>query len=272
LAVVDVNNQLLAFDLQGKQKWKVNLGAEVISPPVGAGRHIVVRSLDYTVLNYATDNGALRWRFARPLPPLTLRIHSGVDVVANRVFAGFPGGRVVGLDLATGGLVWEGVLANPTGTTEVERIADITGQPFYNLREICAATFQGRIGCLDGVNGRVVWSQAFSAPLGASVDERYVVAQNELGDVFAFSRANGQEVWRVPYFQRRGAQTPVAMGRSVVVTDVQGYVHFVDRDTGRTLARTRLGSVGMASRPVVLDGGELLVQSRKGDLALLVIQ
>lgn len=36
VAVIDVNNNLIAFDLDGKQKWQANIGADVSSVPVGA--------------------------------------------------------------------------------------------------------------------------------------------------------------------------------------------------------------------------------------------
>ncbi|HEY1058820.1 MAG TPA: outer membrane protein assembly factor BamB [Limnobacter sp.] len=272
VAVVDANNQLVALDGQGKPKWKVPLAVDSISVPVGTINSILIRGIDFSVNNYASDNGALRWAFTRQLPPLTLRINSTVDVNNARVYAGFPGGRLLGVDLNNGAQVWEGVLASPSGTTEIERITDVTGSPVYNFREVCAASFQGRVGCLDAVNGRSIWSTEFSSPNGASVDDRYVIASNELGDLFAFSRSGGKQVWRVANFQRRQPTAPLAVGRAVAIGDYEGYVHFIDRDTGKTIARTQVGSSAFSSNPQPGDSGELVVQSRKGKLALLSVQ
>lgn len=272
VAVVDANNRLLAYNSEGKPKWQAAVNSDVTSLPVGSGNSILVRGIDFSVRNFSTIDGSSQWTYSRQLPPLTLRINSPVDVNNARVYAGFPGGRLVGLDLNNGDVVWEGILANPTGTTEIERITDVTGMPVYNFREVCAASFQGKLGCLDGTNGRPVWTVDFSAPNGVSVDERYMIAANELGDLFAFSRAAGRQAWRIENFQRREPTTPVEVGRAVAIGDFEGYVHFIERDTGRTLARVRVGSQAFSGQPIAVDANRVLVQSRSGNLALLRIQ
>jgi len=272
VAVVDDANNLLAYDLDGKQKWQVGVGSDVSSVPVGASNTIFVRTIDFSVLAYAASNGGQRWKYSRQLPPLTLRVNTPVDVNNARVYAGFPGGRLVALDLNNGAVVWEGNLASPTGTTEIERISDVTGTPIYNFREVCAASFQGKVGCLDAVTARPIWSSDFSAPSGSSVDDRYMIAPNELGDLFAFSRSGGKQVWRIETFQRRQPTSPTVIGRAVAVGDYEGYVHFIDRDTGKTIARTKVGSSSLTSQAVPVESDALLVQSRGGNLALISVK
>ena len=240
--------------------------------PVGASGVILVRGIDFSVVAYSASNGGQRWKYTRQLPPLTLRTNSPVYVNNARVYAGFPGGRLFALDLNSGAVVWEGALASPRGTTEIERIADVTGTPVYSFREVCAAAFQGKLGCLDAVSARPVWATDFSAPNGASVDDRYMIAANELGDMFAFSRSGGKQVWKIENFQRRQPSTPTAVGRAVAVGDFEGYVHFIERDTGKTIARTRGGSTELASPPVPVDNDALVAQSRGGTLTLISIQ
>ncbi|WP_334120413.1 outer membrane protein assembly factor BamB [Limnobacter sp.] len=272
VAVIDVNNNLIAFDLDGKQKWQTGIGSDVSSVPVGASGTILVRGIDFSVIAYSASNGGQRWKYTRQLPPLTLRVNSPVDVNNARVYAGFPGGRLVALDLNAGTVAWEGALASPTGTTEIERIADVTGTPVYNFREVCAAAFQGKLGCLDAVSARPIWTVDFSAPSGASVDDRYMIAPNELGDMFAFSRSGGKQVWKIENFQRRLPTTPAVIGRAVAVGDFEGYVHFIERDTGKTIARTKVGSTTFTSQPVPVETEALIVQSRGGSVALISVQ
>lgn len=272
VAVIDVNNNLIAFDTNGKQIWQTDIGVDVSSVPVGAAGTILVRGIDFSVIAYSSSNGAQRWKYTRQLPPLTLRVNTPVDVNNARVYAGFPGGRLVALDLNSGTVSWEGTLATPSGTTEIERITDITGTPIYNFREVCAAAFQGKLGCLDSVSARPIWTVDFSAPAGASVDDRYMIAPNELGDMFAFSRSGGKQVWRIETFQRRQPTTPTVVGRAVAVGDFDGYIHFIERDTGKTIARTKVGSSAFASQPVPAGTDALIVQSRGGSVALISVQ
>lgn len=272
VAVVDMQNNLRAFDLEGNSKWSIQLETDVTTPPYGAAGLILVRSIDYAVSAYSAQSGGLVWRFQRQLPPLTLRSDAQVSINNGVVYAGFPGGRVVGLDFETGNLVWEGSLTTPTGTTEIERIADVTGTPVYNFREVCAGSFQGSVGCLDLNSGRTIWSTPFSAPNGASVDDRYLIASNESGDLHAFSRSGGREVWRIETLQRRQPTTPVVTGRAVAVGDYEGYLHFINRDDGATIARIRVGKEPLTSSPLKLTENLLVSQSRDGRLVMLAVQ
>lgn len=271
VAAVSAGNELYAFNFEGKAKWNITLPSDSVTPPLGVAGLIVVRTIDYAVSAYSSESGALMWRYQRQLPSLTLRNSSPVAFNNGRVYAGYPGGRVVGIDVNNGALVWEGSLGNTSGTTEIERISDVTGAPQYNFREVCAASFQGNVGCLDSTTGRLIWSQPMSAPSGASVDDRYLIAANELGDMLAFARGTGNQTWRIDTFQRRIPTTPTVAGRAVVVGDFEGYLHFIDRDTGKTLNRIKFGSKGLSSPAVAFGESNLVVQSKSGELAVLAV-
>lgn len=59
------------------------------------------------------------------------------------VVTGFPGGKVVALDLTSGNVRWMTTLAYPHGVTEVERVNDVTGSPALFGRQLCAARSRG---------------------------------------------------------------------------------------------------------------------------------
>ncbi len=271
-AVIDSNNRLLAYDNQGQLKWQIRLESDVTAEPLGASSLILVRTIDYAISAYSADSGGLVWRYQRQLPALTLRSYNPVSIHNGRVYAGFPGGKLVGLDLNSGQLVWQGNLQPPSGTTEIERIADITGAPIYNFREICAGSFQGSVGCINALNGKTEWSKPFSAPVGGSIDDRYLIFPNELGVLTAFSRNGGETLWEIDSFVMRQPTTPVVFGRSVVIGDYQGYLHFIERDSGNTIARLRIGSSSFTSPVLALDGSTVIVQSRQGHLVKLTVQ
>jgi hypothetical protein len=45
------------------------------------------------------------------------------------LYAGFPGGKLVALDATNGAQLWETTVALPRGATELERVADVMGNP-----------------------------------------------------------------------------------------------------------------------------------------------
>ena len=263
VVVVAPKGDVLAFDTDGKPRWKTNVGTEIFTPPAAAAGVIMIKVSDGRLLAYEADSGARRWAYARQNPTLTLRSVDGIAINGNLSVAGFPGGKMLAFSTVTGNLRWESSVANPKGATEIERIADVVGTPVVSSREACAATFQGRLGCFDLNNGNAVWTREFSTPVGFSFDDRYAIGPDEKGDIYAFSRDGGTNVWKLEALQRRQPSVPVVMGRSVVIADFEGYLHWVGRDDGKLLARFRPDGEPV-SGPMVVSDKTLFVQTRNG--------
>ncbi len=270
VVVIASKGDVIALDSDGKPRWKVNVGTEVFTPPVAAFGVVIIKTGDSRLLALEADNGSRRWSYARQNPPLTLRSVDGVAISNGLVVAGFPGGKMVGVSLTTGSLRWEATVANAKGSTEIERIADVIGSPVISAREACAAAFQGRLGCFDAINGNSVWTRDFSSPVGVSVDDRYVIGPDEKGDLYAFSRDGGSNVWKIESLQRRQPSVPIVMGRSVVVADFEGYLHWIGRDDGRFLARLRPDGEAI-SGPLVIADKTLLAQTRGGTVFAITL-
>src|SRR5207248_11310147 len=86
---------------------------------------------------------------------------AGGVVSRGGLFTGTPGGKLLGIDLATGTLAWEGNVTTPKGATELERIADITSLPVIEDRQVCAAAYLGRVACFEVQRGTLAWSRDF---------------------------------------------------------------------------------------------------------------
>ena len=73
-------------------------------------------------------------------------------------------------------------------------------------------------------------------------------------------------MWKQDALARRQVSRPLIVGDHVVVGDVEGYVHLLDRETGAFSARERAGSEALAADPVPLGRG-FVVQGIGGDIA-----
>jgi outer membrane protein assembly factor BamB len=272
VAVVGEKGQLLAFDANGKLRWKAQASSEVLSAPAVGQGMVVVRSVDNRIAAYDADSGARRWVVQRTAPSLTLRTAPGILIVGSTAFVGLPGGRLLALAMTNGGPKWEVSVGDPRGTTELERIADISGAPVLAGRDICAVAYQGRVACFDVVTGTPHWAKELSSDVGLGVDERFVYAADEHGSVTALSRENGTGAWRNNKLANRHLATPVAVGRAVAVGDGKGYVHFLSREDGAFLARVETdGSPVTATAPLV-DGRSAIFQTQAGTVAALVAE
>ncbi len=266
IAVGGTDGVLMAFDAAtGKLRWKMQASTEILSTPAIGNGLVVVRSMDNLIAAYDAETGTRRWFVQRTAPPLVLRAAPGIVIADGLAYVALPAGRLLALSVVTGVARWEAVIAEPRGATELERVADVSGMPVLLSRDICAAAYQGRIACVDSGNGSVRWARDISAEVGPGVDQRYVFAADEKGNVLAFSRDAGINVWRNTSLGYRRLTAPVSFGRAVVVGDRQGYLHFLSREEGAMLARVATGSGALRATPVVA-GASLIVQNVDGKL------
>ncbi|BDD94664.1 outer membrane protein assembly factor BamB [Pandoraea sp. XJJ-1] len=256
---------VIAFDHDGKSSWKANAGSEVLTAPLVGRGLVVVRAINNRVTAFDAATGSVRWSYSQPTSTLTLRTGTGMTFLGDRaVVTGFPGGKLVALDANTGNPLWVTPLSYPKGVTEVERVNDVTGTPVVFGRQVCGATFQGRVGCADVQTGNGLWARDFSSPNGVTQDERVVAAVNTDGAVYAFNAADGSTLWQNDKLKYRDLSAPLALGRVVVVGDKQGYLHFLSRENGELLARVKLS--GAISAQPILAGQTLVVQTRDGNI------
>jgi outer membrane protein assembly factor BamB len=85
------------------------------------------------------------------------------------------------------------------------------------------------------------------------------------GHVYAIDRSNGLERWSQLLLTNRGVTGPAVLEKYLVVGDFEGYLHWLDQETGEIVARYELDSSGIFSTPTVAED-ILFVQSRDGDL------
>jgi outer membrane protein assembly factor BamB len=272
VAVVGEKGQLLAFDANGKLRWKAQASSEVLSAPAVGQGMVVVRSVDNRIAAYDADSGARRWVVQRTAPSLTLRTAPGILIVGSTAFVGLPGGRLLALAVTNGGPKWEVAVGDPRGATELERIADISGAPVLAGRDICAVAYQGRVACFDAVTGTPHWAKELSSDVGLGVDERFIYAADEHGVVTALSRENGTGTWRNNKLANRHLAAPVAVGRAVAIGDGQGYVHFLSREDGAFLARVETDGSPVISTAPLVDGKSAIFQTQAGTVAALVAE
>ncbi len=264
--------EVLAFEPSGKMAWKAQLSGEVLSPPAGAEGVVVVRTGDGRIYGLNAVDGKQRWVYQRALPPLAVRSFAGAVVHRGAVFAGFPGGRLVAIALVNGNVGWEAVVALPKGTTELERVTDITSQPVVDGAQVCAVAYQGRVACFDAMRGETLWARDVSSIAGMGVDSRNVYVTDDRSAVLAFDRSGGASVWKQDKLDGRWASAPLALGRFVIVGDFEGYVHVLSRDDGAFVARVATDGSAIQVPPVALDLSTFLVQTRNGGVFAINIQ
>ncbi|NMM28846.1 MAG: outer membrane protein assembly factor BamB [Glaciimonas sp.] len=254
---------ILAFDSNGKLRWKAQTSSEVLSVPAVGQKLVIVRSHDNRIIALDVETGLRRWVAQRAVPSLTLHTAPGIIIDGSSVFVGMPGGKLLALELNNGGARWEATVGDPRGTTELERIADISGTPVIAGEDVCAVAYQGKVACFNKSTGSARWARSLSSDVGIGIDERFVFVADERGAVTAYTRDAGLNMWRNDKLANRRLSTPTSFGRAVVVGDSQGYVHFLSRENGAFLGRVGTDGSAILSAPVVA-GVNLIFQTQSG--------
>ena len=148
---------------------------------------------------------------------------------------------------------------------------DVNANMLVENGGVFTATFQGQLSVLDWENGRPYWSKDISSHQTISSYLGTLFVADDEGLVRAAEQRSGSFLWQQDkLYGRRLTGTAVQDGL-VVVGDFEGYLHWMDADTGELVARYRHDRDGFSSTPVVVDD-VLYALSADGKLAAYRIE
>ena len=234
--------ELFAVDkLSGELRWSSPLSSEVLSSPVSLGDTIVTHALDGSINAVSRTDGSVLWRHLEKVPSLTLR-GSGKPLIvgADRVVVGNASGQVIALNLQTGNLLWRATIASPRGRTDLERMVDVDAELVADDGVIYASAFQGYVAAIDAASGQLIWTREISSQSGIVVDESALFVGDSSSNIWALSRSNGATLWKQGKLLRRALGVPAQQGRYLLLGDYDGYLHWLDKEDGHLVARTRV--------------------------------
>ena len=261
VAVVNRINELIVLD-GGREIWRQKLSAVSLTAPFVAGERVFVLLGDRSVTAFDAATGRKLWQQQRPGDALVLQ-QSGVIVSVGDTLVVGLGGRLAGLNPQTGSFRWEAAVANSRGTNEVERLVDLVAGVSRSGDQVCLRAFQSAVACIDGARGTPVWNKAAIGSTGIGGDADVVYGTESDGTLIAWRRSDGDKLWTNELLKHRSLSTPLLVGRTVVVGDGSGYVHFLSRESGSTLNRMSTDGSAVVAGPVLV-GQTVVVVTRRG--------
>jgi outer membrane protein assembly factor BamB len=272
IVVGSADGMLIALDADsGAELWRANLTGESLAQPVIKDGTVVTMTIDNRLRAVSAFDGAERWTVEQATPTLTMRGSASPVLVGTSVVAGFDNGRLVAVNIATGNTEWEAMLSPPTGRSDLERLSDVDGLISVVGQDIYASGYHGSLVALASESGQRLWTREVSSYEGVSADWNNLYTVDEEGVVIALTRRTGDESWRQNSLVRREPTVPIAFQTTVVVGDLDGYLHFFSNFDGNPVARVRAGSKAVSIEPVVV-ADRLFVQGDDGSVSAYVIQ
>ena len=254
----------------GSVAWRVPVSSEVMAPPVGDGRVVIVRCGDGKVFGLNADSGARMWSFDRAVPPLTLRGLSAPLLNGGIAYIGLDNGRLAALRIETGDVLWEEVVAAPSGRSELERIVDVDADPLITRDGVYAVSFGGELAAIGLTDGRVAWRRPIKSYSGVALAGNVLAVTDEDGVVWALDAQSGAAAWKQEGLKHRRLSPPLVVGEYVVVADYEGYLHWLAPADGRIVGRVRAVGEHVTAPPVEHDG-RLYVLDDSGEVAAVTV-
>ena len=174
------------------------------------------------------------------------------------------------LDINSGEVVWDATVSIPSGRSELERLADIDGDPLVVDGAVFVATYQGEVAALAESTGALLWRRKLSSYSRMAADQQNVYASDADGFVWALDANSGAARWRQEELKKRKLSDVSVVNGVVAVGDYEGYVHFLSADDGSVIGRTRVGSDPITKGMSVAEG-VLFVQGDGGRLEALTL-
>jgi len=276
LVVVGTNDgEVVALDAEaGTVRWTARVSGEILAAPMVAGDRVVVRSVDGRMRALLASDGSEAWMVEDIVPRLSLRGTAPPVLAGSTVICGFDSGKVMAVNLESGEILWQAQVSTPKGRSELERLADVDAAVQVDGGDVYAVGYQGRAAMIALDSGQIWWARDLSSYRGLALDDANLYVATSEGDVVALRRRDASILWTQQGLKRRWLSTPAVVGPAVMVGDFDGYLHWLDRESGTFVARERPGRDRISVAPLVVgdrvfvidDGGEI-VAYRSGDAA-----
>jgi outer membrane protein assembly factor BamB len=191
---------LHALDVSsGRERWRFRTHGRLRARPTLLASSLYVQSDDGWLYRLDAAKGTQRWR-VRIMPDSIVRVPidqpgskydfyaSAVTAAYGALYVGTHEGRVLALDPATGGTLWE---ANAGGA--------VLAAPGVDGGRVFVGSFTGEVVAFDANDGRLLWKHDTGAPVTSTPvpDQGVVVVGSRSYDLLGLDAETGAVRWDI---------------------------------------------------------------------------
>ncbi len=268
------NGDLNAYNilLDGLElRWSTRLKGEIRTQPLIADAQVFVRTVDGKLSALSLSDGSIQWTVTRRVPALSLTGNSQPLIRGGLVIAGFDDGKISAFNRVDGRTIWEATVSQPTGRTEIERLVDIDGQFIIEDGIIYVSSYQGKLAAIQAIDGNLLWSRKFSSYQTIVADEDALYLSGDNSHIWSIDRRTGSAFWKQEALHARKITAPLLTGDKLVVADLEGYVHWLDKSDGTIRGRIRPTKSRHIAQPLGW-GDKIMVIDSEGILSSLFLK
>jgi len=252
-----------ALDHQGEVLWRVLVG-QIYSKPFVQDNSLIVKTISNEFVSLNADTGNQNWIYRSPSPPLTLRSWGKINASEGIIFAGLPSGKCLALDLNSGALLWETTFSQPKGSTDIDRANDTTSQPVVVGPFLFVVASKGNLAMLDKKTGEVFWTRALSSFYELEKNNESIFVVHNSGAIYSVSMQTSKVNWRNSEYLNRNIRQVTLLNKNIIVGDYDGFLHYVDIVSGKTIGREKISSTSIIN--IKLVENKLIIHDSSNNL------
>lgn len=268
---VDYDGYLVALSIDGKLEWKSYVG-EVFSPPLNTSNGVVVKDSNNKFFSLNQIDGSLLWDYKTPNSPLPLRSWGELTLSDEIIYAGISAGKVLALNSNNGTLIWENTFSPPKGVSEIERSNDTSSKVLVDEYAVYAVSSQGNIASIAKEDGVILWSRPMSSYIGVDINDQSIIVTHNSGSIYSLNKETKKINWRNSDLIGRDVSRPFIFDKFVVVSDYEGYLHFIDLNSGLIRARVKLADSNLLYPIIGEQPMEFIVVTLEGQVNVVSIK
>ncbi|MCP4431348.1 MAG: outer membrane protein assembly factor BamB [Gammaproteobacteria bacterium] len=274
IVVSSSDGDLVAYDRQEQgleSRWSIRLSGEIRSIPAIDGDQIFVRTTAGKLSTISLIDGSVQWTVSRRIPALSLTGNSSPIIDEDRIIVGFDDGKLAAFDRNNGQTIWERVISHASGRTEIQRLVDIDGDFLLKDGIIYVSTYQGQLSALQSIDGNVLWTRKFSSYQSIVADDDALYISGDMSHLWSIDRRTGSAFWKQEKLHARKITAPQMIDSKVVVADLEGYVHWLNKTDGTLLGRVQVSDSRVIAQPTRWQNS-IIVYDSNGHLSSVSTQ
>lgn len=248
------NGDVLALNIaDGKVEWRQHLSGVLLSRPAFGEGLLAVYAANGELSVFNPADGALLWKHRTPVPLLSMRGNASPIVGGGVVILTDENGALQVLDAKTGINIANDNIVQAGASSTVAAIIDQDATPKINNQQLFASAYGKETYAVDLQTGQPLWRNGEAATgLDFAISPNALYLSTADDEVVALDQATGKELWRHRGLHGRRLSPPLAIPNRVGVLDFEGYLTWLNANTGEVIARSKVADSGSSSEPLVL--------------------